>query len=140
MNCDHYCVFTHDLYRLLQPNGGIELALVGWNGGVIGNHAQILASLNDDQILCDPTIGLVAKGVTLNSLCRGIKPTQGQMKSFYDLPRDRLEMTKFNQTVIDALANGKYMAQDILYCFPTTSHYLKAGDIKKWATPQSWNL
>lgn len=140
LNCDNYCILTHGLFRILQPHDGPEPAIVGWNGGAVGNHAQILASYEGVSVLCDPTVGFVALGPTLNSLCRGEVPKEDAVKSFFSLATGRDNIEFLNKNVVNAVLQGSYMAGDILYYFPTIASYQAAGGSSTWATPQSWAI
>jgi hypothetical protein len=139
-NCDNYCIAAVELYRLLNPTGLPEPAFVGWNGGAVSNHAQLLGTHNGTHILCDPTIGLVALDVTLSGLCRGYPPMSGRWKSFFSYSADRTNVAAFNLAVINAVTSGKYMASDLLFYAPSLAKFRGLPGSGSWATPQSWQL
>ena len=56
--CDDYVTLTWELMQAAGVSTDNQVA-VGWDGGAIANHAQILVSVNGTNLLLDPTIGLV---------------------------------------------------------------------------------
>lgn len=142
LNCDDYCVLTARLADIIAGSGpSAQAAIVGWNGGAVGNHAQILAKYAGQYLLLDPTIGFIAKDVTLSGLCRGFPPVSGGYRSFFTpFQTSRTNLTSFDIKVRDAVLSGKYVAEDLLYFFPSYSEYLASPGSAHWATPQSWNV
>lgn len=140
LNCDNYCVFTYFLYRVLQPSGGAEPAMLGWNGGTIGNHAQMQVSHDGYHLLLDPTIGFLARDLTLSGLCRGYGPLKGRYISFFDHGKNKNNVVELNRRVSTAIINATTLAENILYYFPSVSAYLGATGSLYWATPQSWRI
>jgi len=138
LDCDNYCVLAGEFARIL---GGADPAMVGWNGGAVGNHAQMLADANGEHLFCDPTIGFVALDVTLSGLCRGYAPSTGRYKSFFSYNASRApDESSFDATVENAVIKGSYMASDILYFAPNIDKYRKMPGSSMWSTPQSWNI
>jgi len=138
LDCDNYAVLAIELFRILD--GSFEPAMVGWHNGPVGNHAQILGCTQGAFILCDPTIGLVAKDVSLDGMCRGYPPMADRYRSFFHFNSDRQEIASFNSSVVSAVLSGSFMASHVLYWFPSVDDYRAASGSASWATPQSWNV
>ena len=96
----------------------VTTSAVGWDGGAVGNHAQLLVSDGFTSALLDPTIGLVVSGATLEKLIFGTHFSR--MTSFFD----RNDIPQFNELVIDAVANGKNSISDVIYYVPTYDDWL----------------
>lgn len=141
INCDDYCVLAIELQRLIGHNRGLSAAIVGWNGGAVGNHAQILASCGGTHMLLDPTVGLIALDVTLDGLCRGYPPMSGRWRSFFHpFQSGRVNIAAFEAAVRGAVLNGSYMAGSLLYYAPSLEEFRALSASSAWATPQSWNI
>ncbi len=73
--CNEYCYLAYGLFRKWLPaqgdTSGTKIALVGWNDGVVGNHAQLAVTGVGVPLLLDPTSGLIAI-TNLGSLQRGV--------------------------------------------------------------------
>lgn len=85
LDCDNYCALAAHLNALLRPQSACKLSMVGWDGGAVGNHAQLIAECQGASWLLDPTVGMIAAGSTLDSLCRGERVTY-----FAFMPENRL--------------------------------------------------
>ncbi|KRE08163.1 hypothetical protein ASE61_00665 [Bosea sp. Root670] len=140
LNCDNYCILAIELYRLLSPTPGAEPKLIGWNGGAVGNHAQIFMTASGVHLMADPTIGLLVKGQTLDGLTRGYPPSSGHTKSFFAFNSGRTNVATLNSNVQTAVALGTYYTSHLLYFFPELEDYVSAPGSSAWATPQSWNI
>lgn len=141
LNCDDYCVLAAEIYRLIKGANDLDPALVGWNGGAVGNHAQLMCGANGSWLLLDPTIGYLANGVTLDGLCRGYAPSPANTKALHaTFHPERTDVTAFDLTVQVAVANGLYVASSLLYWFPDVDAYRANSASINWATPQSWRV
>lgn len=141
INCDDYCVLAIELQRLIGHDGGLSAAIVGWNGGAVGNHAQILASCRGMHMLLDPTTGLIALDVTLDGLCRGYPPMNGRWRSFFHpFQSGRTNIAAFEAAVRGAVLSGSFMAGNLLYYAPSLEEFRGLAGSSKWATPQSWTI
>ena len=89
---------------------GASVHQVGWDDGAIGNHAQIIVQDGAQSILLDPTIGLIANGVTLAGLVAGTHYTPVANFSAYD-PK----LVSFDLAVKKALTCGLYKMRDGIY-------------------------
>jgi hypothetical protein len=98
--------------------------LAGFEGGVLGNHAQLFYSHGDVHLLLDPTIALVALA-DFDSLLSG-RPVAGRfIRHFY--ARDDLKGLLVS--AIHVLLNGKYRPSDLLYFFDGLDHF---NERTKW--------
>ena len=93
----------------LLGNGG-EARFVGFEGGAVGNHAQMLISIDGHDILLDPTIGAIAF-VSYDDLMSG---KSAEVHSFFS---GDPTLTRFNAKVLSALREGKYRPSDLLYYY-----------------------
>jgi hypothetical protein len=117
--CNGYVTVT---WRLLEEFGisTLKQVAVGWDGGAIGNHAQMLVLDSSSNVLLDPTIGLVVDGVTMDGLVSGVH--YQNMHSFYDY--ERADLQSFNQKVKNAVAEGLYLPNDAIYYVPGEDNWL----------------
>lgn len=131
LDCDNYVFLTWHLFRTMKPLSPIGVRMVGWNGGAVGNHAQIFTEGTGVPLLLDPTIGLVAVA-SFDQVAKGQPVTA--FKEFYW----RTELATFRANVVAALTGGLYKPSDLLYWFPEPDDYVDAlSHIKEWATPQA---
>ena len=115
--CNHYVTLTWYLleeFQLSQDN----LTAVGWDAGIVGNHAQMLYQDADCALLLDPTLGLVVKDVTFTGLING--QTYSSYKSFYSYDPSYYFLAK----VIGAVTNGDYHFWDAYYKVPTFDNWV----------------
>jgi hypothetical protein len=100
--CDAYAALTYYFAHQVAPK--IVFTIAGWNGGAVGNHAQIFTS----DLTVDPTIGAVAAG-SFWDVYAG-KPS-AWLVSF----RVRHDLDTFDATVTTALFGGLYRQPDLIY-------------------------
>lgn len=140
LNCDEYAVLAVEFFRMVKPGSTSKPALVGWNGGAVGNHAQVVCETpGQPPILCDPTIGVLAHGLSLDLLCKGFRAPAGHVASFFGFA-SRANIATFEPLVRNALLQGQYRASDLLYYAPDLEKFRALGPVAQWATPQSWNI
>ncbi|KRE02610.1 hypothetical protein ASE61_15140 [Bosea sp. Root670] len=140
INCDNYCILARELYKLMNPTPGVEPKIIGWNGGAVGNHAQLFMTADGVHLMADPTIGYLVKGQTLNGLTRGLGGLPANAKSFFSFNSGRTNIAALNANVQSAVSTGGYYASHLLYYFPTIDDYVAAPGSAAWATPQSWSI
>lgn len=131
LDCDNYCLLTYYLFLTLRPSSTVTLAMVGWDGGAVGNHAQILATIGDANAwLLDPTIGLIVAGATFDRVC------MGEPLTFMSQPAGVRDAT-YSQMVRNALSGGKYRPSDLLYYFSPVWRYVAFPPREHWGTPKA---
>jgi len=119
LDCDNYVALAWELFNILYPHPGqTKIAAVGWDGGAVGNHAQMQAKTpGSPDIYLDPTVGLCVHGFDFVALCSGI-PVQPQwMKSFWSYS-PKPNIATFEQTVRGAFLSSDYLTQHLLYLIP----------------------
>lgn len=133
LDCDNYATLAIRLYQMMTASNDAGFAIMGWNGGAIGNHAQILAWSPDASwaVLIDPTVCVFAK-TGYNSLVMGM-PATG-IKNFYWQWTDLLP---YLATVQTALSSGSYRPYDCMYFFRSLEAMWAPGGRPYWATPQA---
>jgi Ca2+-binding RTX toxin-like protein len=100
---------------------------VGWDGGAVGNHAQLFVASEGHSILLDPTIALIVPDATLDKVATGT-PFAG-MASFYDDDRAAgADIDGFDATVRSAIANGGYRIRDGIYDYPSLEAVIAQTD------------
>lgn len=117
--CDDYVRLAWYFIKLMPDyTAGLRVTAVGWDGGAVGNHAQMLVSYSGMSLLLDPTTGLVVKysGKTedvLNSLCSGgcVSPLLRASFEAYN----NYSIGSFNTMVCAAVLNGRYRPSDLYY-------------------------
>jgi hypothetical protein len=135
LDCDNYCALAWRLFLVMRPSPTTVVAAVGWDGGVIGNHAQLFfRHANGRRGMVDPTIGLWQRNVDFDSIASG-KPVPVEfLKSFYSRSGS---IDSFNTRVQSALVNGLYRPSDLLYFVTDIEKFLHPPEISKWMTPRS---
>jgi len=131
LDCDNYCLLAWYLFTILRPSSNVELAMVGWNGGAAGNHAQLLATIGDTSAwLLDPTIGLIVAGATFDRICKGVKME-------YMAQPAPVRDAAYNKKIRTALNSGSYKPSDLMYYFKPVSKYVANPPRHHWGTPQA---
>lgn len=132
--CDHYVRLAwYFCDNFLPQTSGIKITAVGWNGGAVGNHAQFMAydPVSKISLLLDPTTGLVANGVTYDSLLKGVGSSAiGSFAGYNSYPG------AFSQTVKNAVSQGQYKPSDALYYVNSLELFNAMPSWSNWMTPQ----
>lgn len=144
LNCDDYCRLAIEIFQILSPSCPWKPAMIGWNGGPMGNHAQITFWVPNTYLMVDPTIGFMSRDVTLVGMTLGANyaPMAGRWHSFWDYnAAQRQNIANFNTAVKNSILNGTNHIGHHLYYFPSLHHFNNEnGGSANWATPQSWNI
>jgi hypothetical protein len=130
LNCSNYGA----LVGYLAPNAG--LSFVGFQGGAVGNHLQLFLQHQDLNVMYDPTIGLIAF-VTFDQMLSGKPVAKNKVFSFFS---GDPQIVSFNDTVIDAVENGRYRPSDLLYYYESLDHMLHPAGYGPFITPGGVNL
>lgn len=132
--CDGYVrlawYFTGYLPQIKWPPPAKIVAL-GWNNGIVGNHAQMMVSDGLNTLLLDPTVGVVAR-IGYDALLQGKPPTA--IQSFWAYNSGRPLFT-FEETVVNAILQGKYRPGDAMYYATSLTDYNTLPAMSEWQTP-----
>lgn len=131
LDCDNYAI----LMGYLVPKANLHY--VGFDGGAVGNHAQVFYSKEKMNLLIDPTIGVFAF-ISFNELLKGRKIDSNLIFSFYDYSNPDLDI--FHTNVLKALQNGEYQPSDLLYYFDNLEHFIYPGNYDRYITPGGRSL
>jgi hypothetical protein len=113
LDCDNYAALAGHFVRILLPGRPHVFAVAGFDGGAVGNHAQVFLSLQRGrQLLADPTIGLIAD-IGFNDLLRG-KKLAAESVVVMHMHKDK-DIDGFGNRVYQALVAGSYEPSDLLY-------------------------
>lgn len=123
MDCDNYAILTGHFNSIINEKT-YEINFVGFDGGAVGNHAQLFVS-SEKGLLLDPTIGLVAR-ISFDDLLRG-KSLKGDEVILFRQHDDK-QLDSFEKKVYGAILQGKYKPSDLLYFFYSLDDYLKFSD------------
>jgi hypothetical protein len=137
--CNDYVLLTWYLCGFMPEAVGVNIVALGWNGGAVGNHAQMLAAdpATGISLLLDPTVGIVARGCTYNSLLRGVGvPGSQRMASFAAYNSYVGSTGAFTDEVFNAINGGQYKPSDALYYVDQLSIYAALPPEANWLTPQ----
>ena len=131
MDCDNYAILTGFLAREF---GVATLSFAGFDGGAVGNHAQLFYAQPHEELLLDPTIGMVAR-VDFNHLLQGKPVAAADLKVFRQ--HDDPAIDAFARTVSGAVRDGKYLPSDLLYYFHSLHDYIAFSDdiVPLWSRP-----
>jgi hypothetical protein len=143
LDCDNYCALTFHLWKLLGPALWPDLSpsttdaihYVGWNGGPIGNHAQL--SLNRPGVgnwIVDPTVGALLMGHDFDWVAMG-QPAVG---AYLKHPASVQRLPDFTNQVDAALLGGGYRPSHLQYYYHRFDAFSTGGThIDRWPTPQN---
>jgi hypothetical protein len=111
LDCAGYAALT---WQLARSSGASvrEVEIVGWDGGTVGNHAQVAYTRAGEQLVLDPTIGLVAF-TRMSAVQRG-KPVDGADMVLYPTTADAA-LDTFPDMVISSLYLGTFSADQVIY-------------------------
>lgn len=134
LNCGNLVLLVGYLYG---ENDG-RLQPVGFDGGYVGNHAQLMfieggSVKQPGGILLDPTTGVVAK-VDFDALLQG-KPVDLRNIRTFKLKATLQEVLLLRETVLSGLANGKYKPSDLMYLHGNTREMRERGGWNFYFTP-----
>lgn len=130
LDCDNYCLLAWHLFRQAKPTSVVRHTLVGWHGGAVGNHAQLIAEIPGTSAwLLDPTVGLMVAGATFDALCRGVPLT------YLAQPAGTRDLA-YSRTIESAVSIGAYKPSDLLYYF-APERYLQRPPRAHWGTPRA---
>lgn len=140
LDCDNYAILTYYLFReakgSIKKISNLKFKFVGWDGGSVGNHAQIFFVSQQRSILLDPTIGIVAIA-DFNSIASGIPLSSSQIVDF----STRTELNDYRKKVINALEKGLYTPSDLLYYFEDFEDFKNPSmGSNYWPTPGAYSL
>ncbi|MNX86549.1 hypothetical protein D3C86_1184350 [compost metagenome] len=123
MDCDNYAILT-GYFNALFAGETHNLKFAGFDGGAVGNHAQLFVD-TEKGLLLDPTIGLIAR-IGFDDLLQG-KPLDHHQAIIFQ-QHDQPELDFFVKKVYDSVLQGKYKPSDLLYFFHSIEEYLKFSD------------
>jgi hypothetical protein len=137
--CDNYVRLAWYLTGFMPQVSWVPAKIValGWNGGAVGNHAQMLVSDGTNSLLIDPTIGLVVRGVTFDTLMQGKPVSPTMMATFESFNVYAGSSGTFTQTVKNAVLQGKYKPSDLLYYVKSLDQFTHMPANAYWLTPQA---
>ncbi|MCW5690286.1 MAG: hypothetical protein KIT76_17215 [Pseudolabrys sp.] len=137
LDCDNYVSLTWHLFKLMRPTSPTNVAAIGWDGGAVGNHAQMQAQTpGSPDILLDPTIGLVVHGCSIDFIVGTYVYPTNCMASFFRF-NSRPNIDAFEARVRDAVANSKYRASDLMYFVADHATLINLPVRSHWLTPRA---
>lgn len=130
------CGNTILLAGFLFDQGDTRVRPIGFDGGAVGNHAQLLFFQNDDpddenDLLLDPTFGIVAI-TSLNSLLSGREVPDSRIRRF--AIKDK-SIKQVQGTVFASVAEGRYKPSDFMYLHESVGAMYKFADLSHYFTP-----
>lgn len=137
LDCDNYVSLAWHLFYLMRPLSNTQVAAVGWNGGAVGNHAQMQAiTPGSPDIYLDPTIGLAVTGCSIDALCKGFKFQPQHIASWASF-NDRPEVTQLRSKVLAAVQSGTYDVSDLLFFTLGIDKWLQLAGKTDWKSQQT---
>lgn len=135
LDCDAYALLAARFFSILRPKSSAKIRMVGWNGGVIGNHAQLLTEGTGMPLLLDPTVGLAAEA-TFDQVMQG--DAVGAIRT-WTVREETSDLAGFRKTVVEALEKGRYKPSDLLYYIGSALSWPEVLQMRSgWATPQNY--
>lgn len=137
LDCDNYVSLAWHFFKLMRPTSPTRIAALGWDGGVVGNHAQLQAQTpGSPDLLVDPTIGLVVNGCSLDFLAGDFSYPADCLASFFSF-NSRPNIAALDTAVRDAIANTRYRFSDMLYFIKDHAKLMGPPDRSSWLTPRA---
>lgn len=137
LDCDNYVGLAWHLFRLFRPITATKVTALGWDGGVIGNHAQMQGqTTGSPDIYLDPTIGLVVHGCGLDGLVGDFVYPSNCLVSFFGF-NPRPAVAPLDAAVRDAVANTRYRPSELLYSIVNPANLASPPPRAHWLTPRA---
>jgi hypothetical protein len=130
LNCGNTIFLVGYLFGTLVSE---KIRSVGFDGGAVGNHAQLLYGEGSRSLLLDPTIGLVAQ-VGFNDLMRGTQVPSNKIRLF-KIRDTSEEMRSAKMRVYEAVEQGAYVPSDFMYMHQSLYEQLKSGMLSVYYSP-----
>lgn len=127
LNCGNQTI----LVGYLLP--GKKIRFLGFDGGVVGNHLQLIYEKDEFSLLLDPTASIVTK-ISFNSLLQG-KPANNVIVIHPNSENDPWINGYFTDKISAALLNGSYRPMDLLFYYEGVEHLLGKGPKDRFITP-----
>ncbi|MBR0800497.1 hypothetical protein JQ615_34535 [Bradyrhizobium jicamae] len=132
LNCGNTILLAGYLFGTLESS---KIRPIGFDGGDVGNHSQLLYLGEHETILLDPTTGLVAQ-TDFNDLLRGVPVSENKIRSF--AIKDKTIET-FRQKVYLAVRDGEYEPSDFMYMHKTLAELATEGMLSRYFSPGAIN-
>jgi hypothetical protein len=123
LNCGNYGA----LVVYLSHDSDVDF--VGFDGGAVGNHQQLFATVDGRNVLLDPTVGMIAF-VGFDDLLSGRRA-----KAIFSFFSGDPTIRKFNAKVLEAVETGQYKPSDLLYFYPDFNAFVHPDKIWPFITP-----
>lgn len=132
--CDDYVRLAWSLTRLMPQVSWapVKIAALGWQGGAVGNHCQMMVSDGSNTLLLDPTVGIVVR-TTYDDLLRTPLPL-GWIARFWKFNSTR-SIGYFEAEVYGALMLNQYRPSDALYFADSLERFNTLPASSSWPTP-----
>lgn len=137
--------FPNNPHQTFNPNLPVVTAL-GWEGNAqaVGNHAQMqIRTPGQPDMLCDPTCGLVACGISYRGLVKNQTiPANAiwEIWTRFNGPRQQAAGSGgFLNQLKTSLMQGTYQPDDLLYFTSGLDHFTRWGSVS-YCTPHSLNV
>lgn len=119
LHCGNYSHLSRFLFDILAPASTADISMIGWTGGQVASHSQLIISTGTKTLLIDPTIALVARlDGGINALMAGVAVPREYQTSFWFRP----EVERFSGIVEDALVQGSFRAGHGVYWIEETDY------------------
>jgi len=128
LNCGNTTFLVGYLFGTLNSK---RIMSVGFDGGVVGNHAQLIYSGKHDTILLDPTTGLIAQ-TDFNDLLRGNPVRTNKIRSFSIKDKS---INTFRQRVYLAVRDGEYDPSDFMFMHESLREQFDHGMLSRYFSP-----
>jgi len=123
LDCDNYAALTGHFVHILLPDHPNTFAVIGLDGGKLGNHAQVILKTGQHgHILADPTVGIIA-ATSYNKLLSGKPVPSEKVQAFY--AHNDPQILKFGKVVYDTITSGRIRPSNMLYYFSDLQEYLR---------------
>ncbi|MCE5326652.1 MAG: hypothetical protein ABFD92_18270 [Planctomycetaceae bacterium] len=128
LNCGNTILLTGYLFGTLESR---RLRSIGFDGGYVGNHAQLLYRDDSGEFLLDPTVGLIAR-TSFDDLLSGRPVPRSKIRVFSIKARS---IDAFRERVYTALRQGKYRPCDLMYMHESLAEHVQKSSSDNYFTP-----
>lgn len=127
LSCAQLAFLVGYLYGENDPS----LRSIGFDGGAIGNHAQLILLDEARAFLLDPTAGVIAE-TDFDSLLSGT-PISAKKIVLFGIKAASIDA--FREKVLSALLNGSYRPSDFMYMHENLFEHRTKGGSAYYFTP-----
>ena len=132
LDCDNYAAL---LAHLVNSKITDEINFLGFEGGQVGNHAQVYFNRINNEMVLDPT----TSSITFADYESLFESSHSPRRVFVFNRQQNNSLTSFYENVDHSLSRSLYKPSDILYYYFNLNHFV--GELQyRYITPGGYRL